>query len=67
MIITEKYEEFDFIHSDNGFYMIRDDGEKISEALDIPGTHTYTETDEKIGEKQDYEKALRILLGIERE
>ena len=50
--------------SDEQYKIRRDDGETMYEDF-TSDPHTYTETDEKIGEVQDYEQAMRILLGVE--
>lgn len=69
MIVHEEFmlgeKKMDFVRSDSRYVIERSDGKKLYEDLIEPGEFTYTETDEKIGEKQDYERAMRILLGLE--
>lgn len=68
MIIHEEVELqeeiFDFVRSDT-YYMQRDDGETMVEDLIIPESHTYIETDRRIFDRDDYELAAKILLGME--
>ena len=68
MIVYEKQDlrgiEYNYVYSDGHYVIRRDDGETMYEDF-TSDPHTYTETDEKIGEVQDYETAMKILLGVE--
>ena len=59
--------EYDYVYSDALLMIKRDDGKELYDDLILPGTHTYEETDRKIGEKpiDENEQALKILLGLE--
>lgn len=65
MIIYDEFDKLQLVRSDERYIIRRDDGIEMYEDLIKPGAHTYVETDRKIGEKQDYETAMKILLGQE--
>jgi len=67
MIIHEEVilddNQYDYVHSDEFYVLSRSDGELLWDDLQLTGEYTYEETENKIGEKNDYEKAVLILLG----
>lgn len=69
MITYQEYtidgKNFVFVCSNDHKKIQRDDGKKLYEDLTEPGSHSYTETDEDIFATDDYEQAMRILLGVE--
>lgn len=60
MLVTEiivlNNKKYRHNYSNEGYYIIRNDGEKYRDAIDIlESTYTYTESDEKIPEPQPEE------------
>lgn len=57
--------ELTHVCSDKRYMLIRSDGKRVSSDMYVEEKYTYEETDEIIGEVQDYETAAKILLGME--
>ena len=57
--------DFTYVHADGRYLLKRSDGLLLACDLYENEEYTYEETDMVIGEKQDYETAAKILLGLE--